>query len=151
MMKNNNVKVICDGIANMPRELAEQYDIEVVPLTVIVDGKEYKDVDIITLSDNKDNIKILNEMQKEEVTKLFEKISKNFQTKLNEKISELGLKNSSLTSDIENELEDDLDIETDIEDEDNLDTGDEEDDSEEYVDDEEDLSVDSEMNEGFTF
>ena len=113
--------------------------------------KEYKDVDIITLSDNKDNIKILNEMQKEEVTKLFEEISKNFQTKLNEKISELGLKNSSLTSDIENELEDDLDIETDIEDEDNLDTGDEEDDSEEYVDDEEDLSVDSEMNEGITF
>lgn len=116
--------------------------------------KEYKDVDIITLSDNKDNIKILNEMQKEEVTKLFEEISKNFQTKLNEKISELGLKNSSLTSDIENELEDDLDIETDIEDEDNLDTGDKEDDSEEYVDDEddeEDLSVDSEMNEGFTF
>ena len=46
MMKNNNVKVICDGIANMPRELAEQYDIEVVPLTVIVDGKEYRDVDI---------------------------------------------------------------------------------------------------------
>lgn len=116
--------------------------------------KEYKDVDIITLSDNKDNIKILNEMQKEEVTKLFEEISKNFQTKLNEKISELGLKNSSLTSDIENELEDDLDIETDIEDEDNLDTGDEEDDSGEYVDDEddeEDLSVDSEMDEGFTF
>ena len=55
---------------------------------------------------------------------------------------------------IENELEDDLDIETDIEDEDNLDTGDEEDDSGEYVDDEddeEDLSVDSEMDEGFTF
>ena len=79
-------------------------------------------------------------MQKEEVTKLFEEISKNFQTKLNEKISELGLKNSSLTSDIENE--------------DNLDTGDEEDDSEEYVDDEddeEDLNVDSEMDEGFTF
>ena len=96
------------------------------------------------------NLKELNQ-KKEEVTKLFEEISKNFQTKLNEKISELGLKNSSLTSDIENELEDDLDIETDIENEDNLDTGDEEDDSEEYVDDEEDLSVDSEMNEGFTF
>ena len=44
MMKNNNVKVICDGIANMPRELAEQYDIEVT--TVIVDGKEYRDIDI---------------------------------------------------------------------------------------------------------
>ena len=45
-MKNNNIKVICDGIANMPRELAKQYDIEIVPLTVRVDGKEYRDVDL---------------------------------------------------------------------------------------------------------
>ncbi|MGL5693491.1 MAG: DegV family protein [Peptostreptococcaceae bacterium] len=42
----NNVKIICDGIANMPTHLAKQYDIEIVPLTIIVDGQEYRDVDI---------------------------------------------------------------------------------------------------------
>lgn len=45
-MINNKIKVVCDGIANMPRELARQYNIEIVPLTINIDGKEYKDVDI---------------------------------------------------------------------------------------------------------
>lgn len=45
-MINNKVKVVCDGIANMPRELARQYNIEIVPLTINIDGKEYKDTDI---------------------------------------------------------------------------------------------------------
>lgn len=45
-MMTKKIKVVCDGIANMPRELAKQYDIEVVPLTINIDGNEYKDVDI---------------------------------------------------------------------------------------------------------
>lgn len=45
-MMTKKIKVVCDGIANMPRELAKQYDIEVVPLTINIDGNEYRDVDI---------------------------------------------------------------------------------------------------------
>lgn len=42
-----NIKVICDSLSDIPKELIQKYDIEVVPLTVILDGKEYKDgVDI---------------------------------------------------------------------------------------------------------
>ena len=39
----NNIKIICDSLSDIPKDLLEKYDIEVVPLTVIVDGKEYKD------------------------------------------------------------------------------------------------------------
>lgn len=35
------VKIICDGMANIPKELSERYDIHVVPLKVNVDGVEY--------------------------------------------------------------------------------------------------------------
>lgn len=45
-MNNSTVKIICDGIANMPKYLAKEYDIEVVPTTVIIDGKEFKDTEI---------------------------------------------------------------------------------------------------------
>lgn len=45
-MNKTNIKVICDGIANMPKDLAEKYDIEIVPITVRVDEKEYKDTEI---------------------------------------------------------------------------------------------------------
>ncbi|MEG0843216.1 MAG: DegV family protein [Romboutsia sp.] len=38
-----NIKVICDSLADIPEKLIEKYDIDVVPLTVILDGKEYKD------------------------------------------------------------------------------------------------------------
>lgn len=38
----NKIKIICDGIANMPKELAKEYDIHEVPLTINIDGKEYK-------------------------------------------------------------------------------------------------------------
>ena len=40
------IQIICDGIANMPRELAEEYNIHVIPLSVNVDGIEYKDLDL---------------------------------------------------------------------------------------------------------
>lgn len=38
-----NLKIICDSLSDIPKELVEKYDIEVVPLTVILNGKEYKD------------------------------------------------------------------------------------------------------------
>ena len=40
------VKIICDGISNMPKELGQEYDIHVIPLTVNVDGVEYKESEI---------------------------------------------------------------------------------------------------------
>lgn len=39
----NNIKLICDSLSDIPKELIEKYDIHVVPLTVIFDGKEYID------------------------------------------------------------------------------------------------------------
>ena len=43
----NNLKIVCDSLSDVPIDLIHKYDIEVVPLTVILDGKEYKDgVDI---------------------------------------------------------------------------------------------------------
>ncbi|MGX4598396.1 DegV family protein [Faecalimicrobium sp. JNUCC 81] len=53
-----NLKIICDSLSDIPKELIEKYDIEVVPLTVILDGNEYKDgIDI----SNDDFYKILRE------------------------------------------------------------------------------------------
>lgn len=37
------IKLICDSLCDIPMELAEKYDIEIVPLTIIIDGKEFKD------------------------------------------------------------------------------------------------------------
>ncbi|MGL4913646.1 MAG: DegV family protein [Romboutsia sp.] len=45
-MNRHNTKIICDGIANMPKDLAEKYDIEVVPMTIMIDGKEYRETEI---------------------------------------------------------------------------------------------------------
>lgn len=42
-MNKMNIKIICDSIANMPEDLAKKYDIEIVPVTIIVDGKEMKE------------------------------------------------------------------------------------------------------------
>lgn len=53
-----NLKIICDSLSDIPKELIEKYDIEVVPLTVILDEKEYKDgIDI----SNDDFYRILRE------------------------------------------------------------------------------------------
>lgn len=42
-----SVKIICDSLCDVPSELIQKYKIEIVPLTVIIDDKEYKDgVDI---------------------------------------------------------------------------------------------------------
>ncbi|MGL5330278.1 MAG: DegV family protein [Peptostreptococcaceae bacterium] len=42
-MNKNNIKIICDSIANMPDDLAKKYDIEIVPVTIMMDGKEFKE------------------------------------------------------------------------------------------------------------
>lgn len=47
----NNLKIVCDSLSDVPIELINEYDIEVVPLTVIIDNKEYKDGIDITKED----------------------------------------------------------------------------------------------------
>ncbi|MEG0181311.1 MAG: DegV family protein, partial [Peptostreptococcaceae bacterium] len=39
----SNIKLICDSLSDVPRQLIDKYDIHEVPLTVIFDGKEYVD------------------------------------------------------------------------------------------------------------
>lgn len=39
----NNIKLVCDSLSDIPKELIDKYDIQVVPLTVIFDEKEYID------------------------------------------------------------------------------------------------------------
>ena len=37
------IKIICDSISDLPIEIIEKYNIDIVPLTVIFDNKEYWD------------------------------------------------------------------------------------------------------------
>jgi DegV family protein with EDD domain len=37
------IKLICDSLCDIPMELVEKYDIEIIPLTIIIEDKEYKD------------------------------------------------------------------------------------------------------------
>lgn len=37
------MKIICDTMCDTPKEIIEKYDIEVIPLTIIIDDKEYLD------------------------------------------------------------------------------------------------------------
>lgn len=39
----NNIKLVCDSLSDVPKDLIDKYDIHVVPLTVIFDNKEYID------------------------------------------------------------------------------------------------------------
>lgn len=39
----NEVKIICDSLSDVNKEYLEKYDIDVVPLTVILNEKEYRD------------------------------------------------------------------------------------------------------------
>lgn len=39
----SNIKIICDSLADIPAELVQKYDIEVVPLSIMFDDKEYID------------------------------------------------------------------------------------------------------------
>lgn len=40
------VAIMTDSVASVPCELAEKYDIQVIPFYVIIDGKSYLDTDI---------------------------------------------------------------------------------------------------------
>ena len=54
------IKIICDSISDVPNEIIEKYDVEVIPLTVIFNGIEYIDgVDI----NNKQFYKMLRESE----------------------------------------------------------------------------------------
>lgn len=39
----SNIKIICDSLADIPAELVQKYDIEVVPLSIMFNDKEYID------------------------------------------------------------------------------------------------------------
>ena len=54
------IKIICDSMSDVPKEIVEKYNIEIIPLTVIFNGIEYIDgVDI----NNKEFYKILRNSQ----------------------------------------------------------------------------------------
>lgn len=39
----SNLKIVCDSLSDIPKDLRKKYDIEMVPLTVRFDDKEYRD------------------------------------------------------------------------------------------------------------
>lgn len=39
----SDIKIICDSLSDVNKEYLEKYDIDVVPLTLILNGKEYRD------------------------------------------------------------------------------------------------------------
>lgn len=54
-----NIKLICDSLCDVPNELITKYDIDVIPLTIIVGDKEYKDGVDLT---NKEFYKMMKEI-----------------------------------------------------------------------------------------
>ena len=52
------IKLICDSMADLTKEQIEKYDIEVLPLTVILEDKEYKDGKLLinVMTTNQPNI-----------------------------------------------------------------------------------------------
>lgn len=44
----NKLKIICDSLADVPINLVKQYDIEVIPLNIVINNTEYKDGQNIT-------------------------------------------------------------------------------------------------------
>ena len=47
----SDIKIVCDSLSDLKKEMREKYDVEMLPLTVIIDGKEYKDHVTITPSE----------------------------------------------------------------------------------------------------
>ena len=39
----SDIKIICDSMSDLTKEQVEKYDIEVLPLTIILEDKEYRD------------------------------------------------------------------------------------------------------------
>ena len=54
------IKIVCDSISDIPKDIIEKYDIEILPLTVIFNGVEY--IDGIDIS-NKEFYKMLRESE----------------------------------------------------------------------------------------
>ncbi|WP_343343816.1 DegV family protein [Terrisporobacter petrolearius] len=44
----SDLKIICDSLADVPKNLVKLYDIEVIPLTIIINDIEYKDGENLT-------------------------------------------------------------------------------------------------------
>ena len=38
----SNIKIICDSMNDIPKDMLDKYDIEQIPLTVIFEVKNYK-------------------------------------------------------------------------------------------------------------
>ena len=53
------IKLMCDSLCDIPKEVISKYDIDVIPLTIIVEDKEYKDSVDMT---NKEFYKMMKEV-----------------------------------------------------------------------------------------
>lgn len=53
------IKLMCDSLCDIPKDVISKYNIDVIPLTIIVEDKEYKDSIDIT---NKEFYKMMKEM-----------------------------------------------------------------------------------------
>ena len=43
------IKIICESMSDLPDNLQQEYDVELLPINIVFDGKEYKSgVDIST-------------------------------------------------------------------------------------------------------
>ena len=51
------MKIIIDSTTDLPKELIEKYDIEVLPLRVLIDDKEYTDKETISVDQVYDAMK----------------------------------------------------------------------------------------------
>ena len=60
----SNLKIICDSLADVPANLIEKYDIEVIPLTIRIKDVEYKDGENLTNDEFYKLIKESNEIPK---------------------------------------------------------------------------------------
>ena len=45
------IKLIVDSICDLPEEIFEKYDVEVLPLRVLINDKEYLDRENITIDE----------------------------------------------------------------------------------------------------
>ena len=60
----SDLKIICDSLADVPANLVKRYDIEVIPLTIIINDIEYKDGQNLTNEEFYSLIKECNEIPK---------------------------------------------------------------------------------------
>lgn len=72
------VKISTDSTADIPNELCEKYDISVLPLTILIEGKEYRDgIDITVhdfykILDSATQIPVSSQVKLESYTELFD-------------------------------------------------------------------------------